>query len=289
MTPTALLADASERDLADDAPLLVNCVIFSRDRAMQLDACLRSIERLAPYDGQITVIWKATGPEFESAYRLLAAGSHAHFKAQTPDFRSDVIGALDAQRAYTVFHTDDEVFFRGPPVSPILPAGAAAFSLRLGTNTTYCYPFRRSQQLPAIGTSGPFIAWDWTRADADFSYPLSLDGHLVHTKHLLQILSRASFTNPNELEEELHLRRYRVPHTMLAFQESCLVSIPINIVSPTHRNPAGSDPETSPPALNTRFLAGERIDFDAMDFSTVRGAHQEIPLVFRTVDSNLRA
>jgi hypothetical protein len=265
MTPTALLADASERDLADDAPLLVNCVIFSRDRAMQLDACLRSIERLAPYDGQITVIWKATGPEFESAYRLLAAGSHAHFKAQTPDFRSDVIGALDAQRAYT------------------------AFSLRLGTNTTYCYPFRRSQQLPAIGTSGPFIAWDWTRADADFSYPLSLDGHLVHTKHLLQILSRASFTNPNELEEELHLRRYRVPHTMLAFQESCLVSIPINIVSPTHRNPAGSDPETSPPALNTRFLAGERIDFDAMDFSTVRGAHQEIPLVFRTVDSNLRA
>jgi hypothetical protein len=36
----------------------------------------------------------------------------------------------------------------------------------------------------------------------------------------------------------------------------------------------------SPEALNARFLAGERIDLDAMDFSAVRGAHQEIPLVF---------
>jgi hypothetical protein len=275
-----LVAEAAR---SNEATLPVNCIVFSRDRAMQLDACLRSINRFAPYTGQVTVISKATAPEFDEAYRLLHPGPRVRLKAESDDFRRDVMDALDPQSAYTVFHTDDDVFFRRPPVAPALPAGFAAFSLRLGENTTHCYPSRRSQQVPALGIHGPFVAWDWTRADADFSYPLSLNGHVVRTKMLLRILSRARFTNPNELEDELHVRRYRVPHEMLAFRESCLVSIPVNIVSPTHRNPAGSDSEASPSALNARFLAGERIDLDAMDFSSVRGAHQELQLVFKSV------
>jgi hypothetical protein len=38
----------------------------------------------------------------------------------------------------------------------------------------------------------------------------------------------------------------------------------------------------SPPALNARCLAGDRIDVEAMDFSNVQGAHQEIPFVFKS-------
>ncbi len=67
---------------------------------------------------------------------------------------------------------------------------------------------------------------------------------------------------------------------MMSFSQSCLVSIPVNIVRTTYKNRAGAAPEMSPEALNARFLAGERIDLDAMDFRAVRGAHQEIPLVF---------
>jgi hypothetical protein len=72
---------------------------------------------------------------------------------------------------------------------------------------------------------------------------------------------------------------------MLAFLESCLVSIPANIVSSTHRNRARDDAVTSPAVLNARFLAGERIDTEAMDFSAVRGAHQDIPYAFTSVAS----
>jgi hypothetical protein len=37
--------------------------------------------------------------------------------------------------------------------------------------------------------------------------------------------------------------------------------------------------------LNERFLAGERIAMEAMDFSNVIGSHQEIPYVFAKKES----
>jgi hypothetical protein len=263
----------------------VTCVAFSKDRAMQLDACLRSIERLAPYSGPIVVVYKATMTEFDDAYRLLDLNDRFRLVPQSADFRRDVIDAVDPASEYTVFHTDDDVFFRKPAATPMVPDEFAAFSLRLGKNTTYCYPLGRTQPVPSTAESGPIIAWDWTRAKDDFSYPMSLDGHVFRTRRLLQILARTQFANPNELEEELHYRRYLVPPNMLAFRESCLVSIPLNVVSSTHRNRAGEDPERSPWALNRRFLSGERIDFEAMDFSHVRGAHQEIPIVFKSLEA----
>ena len=33
--------------------------------------------------------------------------------------------------------------------------------------------------------------------------------------------------------------------------------------------------------LNARYLAGERLDLDAMDFSNVTAWHQEIPYIWR--------
>jgi hypothetical protein len=277
-----LAALVLEGEGSESTPVPVNCIVFSKDRAMQLDACLRSIESSAPYSGTITVIYVATSDGFAAGYRLLDLGERVRLVAQSDDFRSDVMAALDPEGQYTVFHTDDDIFFRRPATAPVLPADAAAFSLRLGENTTRCYPFRRSQQLPTTVAKGPAIAWDWTRAKDDFSYPMSLDGHIVHTRLLLRMLSKARFANPNELEDELHLRRYLAPSTMLAFRESCLVANPVNTVSSTHRNRAGHNSSWSPRALNERFLAGERIDIEAMDFSTVRAAHQEIPLLFKS-------
>ena len=42
---------------------------------MQLDACLRSIERLAPYVGPIIVVYLATTGEFANGYRTWRAES----------------------------------------------------------------------------------------------------------------------------------------------------------------------------------------------------------------------
>jgi hypothetical protein len=257
----------------------VDCVVFSKDRAMQLDACLRSIERHAPYEGPVTVVYRATSPAFAEGYRSLELAERVRLVAQG-DFRDDVLRAIGGASDHVVFHTDDDVFFRAPRAAPVLPVGFAAFSLRLGLNTTHCYPLGRDQAVPPARPDGLLLAWDWARGDGDFAYPMSLDGHVLAKQLLRRMLRRARFSNPNELEAELHVRRHLAPRLMLAFRESCVVGIPANVVSETHRNRAGEDPGESPEALNERFLAGERIDLDAMDFSHVAGAHEPMPYVF---------
>jgi hypothetical protein len=248
---------------------------------MQLEACLRSIERFAPYDNPVTVIHKATGEAFEEGYRQLASDiGQVRFVQQSDDFRRDVLRAVDGRFEYTVFHTDDDVFFRKPLMRPRMGDRFAAFSLRLGENTTYCYPESSDQPIPRRDQRESFIAWNWIRASQDFAYPMSLDGHIFPTTVLRRVLAYARFDNPNDLETELHVRRHLAPSGMLAYQHSCVVSIPANIVTPTYRNRVSQDPKWSPDSLNRRFLSGERIDLDAMNFSDVRGAHQEIPFVF---------
>lgn len=260
--------------------LPVRCIVFSKDRPMQLDACVRSIRRFAPYDGPVFVLYKASTSDFADAYRIVAAEAPAELVPQSKDFRLDVCDLIDANEEHTVFHTDDDVFFSPSAAVPLPTDAVACFSFRLGRNTTYSHPIDRTQVVPDfIGADG-VLAWDWTRAHHDFGYPLSLDGHVMPTRFLRSLLGRIRFTNPNELEEELTFKRYLAPRWMMSFSQSCLVSIPVNIVSETHVNRAGGNSDLSPEALNARFLSGERIDLDAMDFSAVRGAHQEIPLVF---------
>jgi len=257
----------------------ISCIVFSKDRALQLDACLHSIERNAPYGGSTVVIYLATNPEFSRAYELVAISERTRLLPQSADFRRDVLEAVDTAARYTVFHTDDDFCFRRPAGHLILPHGFACFSLRLGENTKYCYPLDREQRVPSAAASDSIMEWDWTRADGDFAYPMSVNGHIFETDLLRRMLRRASFSNPNELEYELHVRRYMAPPLMLASRESCVVSVPANAVSTT-ANRSGEDPSYSPETLNARFLGGQRIDLDAMDFSGIRGAHQEIPFVF---------
>jgi hypothetical protein len=247
---------------------------------MQLDACLRMLDRWAPYSGSITVVYQATTKAFAEAYDMIEPVARVRLVPQGADFKTTVIQEVQSGREHIVFHTDDDLFFAPAPCAPVLPPATAAFSLRLGANTVYCHTLDRQQHVPHTFETGELIAWDWTGADGDFGYPMSLNGHIFHTQLLLRMLKRARFGNPNQLEEELHYRRYLAPRWMLAFRTSSVVSIPANSVSATHVNRVSSDPTTSPEALNERFLYGERIDLSAMDFSAVRGAHQEIALAF---------
>jgi hypothetical protein len=262
----------------------VDCVVFSKDRPMQLDACLRSILRHAPYRGSITVVYRATTERFRQGYAQLDVDTRVRLVPQGADFRTDVLAVLHEARDLIVFHTDDDLFFRKPPRAPLLPDGCASFSLRLGENTTHCYAFAQDQPLPERVLVDDFIVWNWKRAQLDFAYPLSLDGHLFDTDRLRTLLGGATFRDPNELEEELHLRRHRAPRLMVAFRHSCVVSVPVNIVTDSMVNRSGADPRYAPGTLNDLFLEGVRIDLDRLGLGNVRAAHEEIPLAFSGPD-----
>src|SRR5690242_1039808 len=92
----------------------IDCIVFSRDRAMQLDACLRSLaERVGSLYGRVAVLYCATAPEFTEAYaQLVEEYPDALWRRET-EFAED-LRALVTDAPWTVFHTDDDVFFRTP-------------------------------------------------------------------------------------------------------------------------------------------------------------------------------
>lgn len=260
---------------------MIAAVAFSRDRPMQLDLLLRSMSTggVTAFD-PVTVIYRATNWASAAGYETCASEHpSADFIKEHGSLAATARDVLcDADLA--CFLTDDDVFYR----QPMIPSALAhlCHSFRLGLNTTWCYPLARKQAVPEMVRG----AWDWRNADGDFSYPGSLDGHVFRASHLRRaLLTCPEDARPNEIEE--HLGRWiraRVADTfplMSCEAESSLVGIPANRVNDTHPNRFGEQHPFDWADLLDRYITGERIDLAALDFSDVRGAHQEIGLVLR--------
>jgi glycosyltransferase involved in cell wall biosynthesis len=256
----------------------IDCIVFSRDRAMQLDAFLRSLEEyVGSLYARVSVLYRATSPAFAEGYAELLATYHDVLWQEETDFPEDLRG-LVADGPWTVFHTDDDVFFRTPEV-PDIRADEVCYSLRLGLNVDYSYPLDLPEGLNEPRDEGARVSWDWrSQGNGSFSYPLAVNGHVFRTSDVAIWLDALDYRNPNELEAALQSFNSKIPGRMAAGRQSSVESIPANVVNETFENRSGS--VHSVEGLNDRFLAGERIDLSRMDFASVNSAHVEIPFVF---------
>jgi hypothetical protein len=246
---------------------------------MQLDAFLESVRLWAHgLFTTATILYKPTAERFEEAYaRLEAEWPGARWVRET-NFRDNLRASI-AGADTTVFHTDDDVYFRTP--GPIdLRDDEVCFTLRLGLNTTYSYPLDIEERLLGASIVGNRVVWEWRSQGAgSYSYPLAVNGHIFRTEEVVDWLARASFSNPNELEAALQIFNSELRPRMASFKHSVVVSIPANIVNETYLNRHAN--LFTVENLNDRFLAGERVDVGAMDFFSIRACHQDIPFVFR--------
>jgi len=67
----------------------------------------------------------------------------------------------------------------------------------------------------------------------------------------------------------------------MRYANQCLVSIPVNRVSDTATAAFGTEHSYPAEELKARYEQGERIDWEAMDFSEVNSPHQELELKFK--------
>lgn len=256
----------------------LKCIVFSRDRAMQLDAFLASVERHVPalYD-EVVVLYRATAERHAVAYSVLREERRAVTWIEESSFRDDLL-ALRGRERQVAFHTDDDVFF-APVQSFELRDDEVCFTLRLGLNTTYCYPLDLTEQLSEPRVEEDRVSWDWRlQGPGAYSYPLALNGHVFRAREAHEWLESVAYSNPNELESALQALDEKIESRMASFLHSVVVSIPANIVNETfpNRHAGGNDVGE----LNGRFLDGERIDTEAMDFEHVSACHEEIELAF---------
>ena len=237
---------------------LNNVIIFSMNRAAQLDLLLTSIKQYAPWMWPPTILYRSTSDLFDVGYSILADEHQIGLMYQLP-LKEKLLAAIDRLVPFTTMLCDDSVFFRALPEIPWLQP-ETAYATHLGKNCTYSYPVNKPQK----------------EGELDFLTSWGIDGHIYRTDDLTACLHAVEFSTPNKLEEAMG--QAARPLKLLYADHSSMVTIPANVVQHEfpNRSAGGSVGE-----LNGRYLAGERLDLDAMDFSNVIGGHQEIPFVWK--------
>jgi hypothetical protein len=266
-------------------------IIFSKNRACQLHLLLESIEKNSNqiFD-VIKVIYTFTTEDFFNGYKILKEKFPNVIFILENDFHQTTINSIDPSFEYTTFMVDDNVFYnklnfsKSEILSPFddIKKPIICFSLRLGLNCNFSHPANLFYEINGYEEVNNFITVDVRNQKVDFGYPLSVDGHIFKTTFIEESFSLiGEFTNPNYLESKLQFLMGMINKNMTFFKESVLVGIPVNIVNDTHMNRQGLKFYFSETYLNDRYVNGEIIDLDSLDFSDINGPHKEIEYKFK--------
>lgn len=220
--------------------------------------------------GERRIIWHASGDSYERAYEKVTRQPRTPPGAFSEQLRRSL-----RHTDYVTFFCDDDILYRDITVHPVaLLQNPEVFtvSMRLGQG---------SHRLPPKG----FPVWRWARLDrTDFGFPCSIDGHTFRAYDVERMIGSEEIPNPTMLETVMAMRAELLAKErplMACYEEQCLVGVPVNRVSENSGVPHGQKFPQSTRELNKRFLSGERIDLDALDFTGIDSCHHELEFKWR--------
>ena len=190
-------------------------VVFSKDRPLQLEATLASFNKhcVDREKVSLSVLYKATSGPMAQLYRDIEKNYPDYQFVREGIFKSDLINIL-GDAGLVLFLVDDNLFVQDFSLRDIEDSlgaepDAIGFSLRLGSNTTYCYTQNKYQRIPTFVSTKyrNIVKYSWISAEADFSYPLEVSSSIFRYEDIEFIIQNFPCTNPNLLEEYLSQAR----------------------------------------------------------------------------------
>jgi len=278
-------------------------IIFSKDRPLQLDLTLKSIEK--NWVNNSSVIYKAEKPYREAYEQLKQYHPKVQFIQQKGSLFDEVIDAFTSD--YITFFTDDDIvfsyaghLFKEEIINDVF-GDSCCLSLRLGLNIS-----KRDRgdgklvddNIPNFfPCSNNIFKWNRTSIPTGgyFSYALSVDGHMFRKELIKPIMEeitswlkncktdltfRCKHT-PNDLESILQRFWFEVPAIMACDKYSHVVNSPNNRVQNVAKNRSGDKYPISPEKALLLFEDGYRINLDNLvkDMPDIVSPHQELDLL----------
>lgn len=263
----------------------VHAIVFSKDRALQVDLLLRSVaDHLRGASLQLTVLFRASDPGFAEGYRRVAdlhAGMAVRWVEESA-FRDDVLAAVAAAPCRALmFLVDDDVIFRPVDLAPLLHAFGPRH-LFVSLRADRSYPAHRPPRFRVRPTHLQWIWHDFGRPTV-WNYPFSVDGNLFHPGDVRRLLATLDFRAPNSLEGAMDGKRHAPRFSLwrplaLAPPAAVLFNNPLNKVQTEGETwHAGTDPAE----LNRALLSGRRIDPRPCYDATPDSTHFAVPVTLR--------
>lgn len=267
---------------------MLNILIFSKDRACQLELLLRSMKHFFKEwkETSISILYTHTNEQYKKGYdKVRNIHPEFDYMIESPNgFKKSTIGAINPNISYTVFFVDDDVFKEPFSIQSdrfkqfIDDPDILCLSLRMHPRISYCYTRDISTPAPVFKSQG---LWDWRQPEAkgDWCYPMSVDGHIFRTKDIMPYLETLEYKNPNYLEGQMAGDPLGATY-MLCYDQSIIVNIPMNRVQQSNSNRAG---DVSLEFLNNKLLNNQIISLSTIEGAEVIAPHQELPVTFESV------
>jgi hypothetical protein len=257
-------------------------IIFSFNRPVQLELLLRSYFTLVQNPMPLVVQYGAKGESFKAAYAEVAALYPQVRWVAEEKFRPTLERVLAGLTTPKVcFLVDDIVFIRPVDMAAFaaLPVDTAVPSLRLAPTLNYSYTSAQAQQPPRFTpAAGGMLSFAWGEQWNEWSYPMSVDGHLFSTAEVCVMARTAPYKAPNSFEGALmRFASAFMGRQGLCFDKPKIFNNPCNKVQSEVANLAGT---ISPESLLARWQAGERLALAPYLDLHVTAPHMERELVF---------
>lgn len=272
---------------------MIQIIIFSFNRALQLDALLNSIiEFWKLPDYKLSIIYNTSSEQFEKGYRTLREKypqfsfvketrkksyyplknyfsffnwkkitKYKYCRFQNSNFRfllNQILGLTDCENI--MFLTDDSVFIKevnldNADLSWINKKPKQnSISLRLGINIT--------APPKSMCLKDKRIEWEYNKYKSykNWGYRFSVDGHIYNLEIIRWLLSKIIYTNPSTLEGHIcdYVNRKQLLNNGMTFEYPYLLSFPINMVQTIVKNESLC---VSVEQLNAYFLEGCTLNY----------------------------
>lgn len=217
-------------------------IVFSRDRALQLELLLETYGSLVSDAPRLTILYSVTSEAHRAAYHdvLLRYGNLVMQATEENDFRADLLNALKRSRARNLMFLVDDLMFIRPLDGQVLRQWRGSdgiLSLRLGENIRSSYnsgvdALPRPPELRQVAKNGAaMVTWVWKSGVHDWQLALSLDGNLLPKALVERLIAFSRFRAPNSLEGALGRFRFLFRGKRgFAFRTSRMVNLPLNTV-----------------------------------------------------------
>ncbi len=276
---------------------MINCLIFTKNRACQLDLLLRSLDENFISGLDIHILAKATAAEYKKGYEKLIEKYMGkifvwHWEVEG-NFKDQVMAIVNNfDHDWTVCFCDDDVVLHRVDVDPYLSSikhDINALSLRMGMNITHCYPKNIDMEQPDLHImENGLMKWNWMhcRRDLDWGYPMSLGANIYRTSWLKNVWDYIDFSAPNYIEGNMAMLAYQNLDWcdrpfQISFTEQKVLNVDNNLVQDVCNNRYDDSKGNAIPLLNSHYLQGFTIDLDYISSKIYNSANGSAEYVLK--------
>lgn len=270
----------------------LTCIIFSKDRALQLYTLLHTYFEKVTRPVLVHVVYGARDEAHRRAYGEVAAAFAGrsvpvefHFEEEK-GFQETLLSVLGKLRCRSVmFLVDDIVFIRSVDLAAAttLDPAVTVLSLRHSPHLRRSYTADVSQRPPSFRPSalGPdMVEFNWFEEGNEWSDPWSVDGQVLSTAEVKVITRISRFKAPNSYENCLKsFNDIAASRKGLCFRESVILNLPINRVQTEIANISG---DVSADFLLEQWQRGLMLDTSMFDTHIPVSPHEEHVVRFRS-------